>query len=207
MLQDVKNICQLLTSDNPENVAVALQILKGNAALKEKVTKYFQPILDASNKKTIDAVPSILEQLKQGKGTLKARLQIGTVPEIHHSIESLYLNGQKLDNLPNWVRNLSNLKTLALCSCDLKKIPDWIEELKHLTYLSIADNQIENIPDSFGNLLNLKNCYIVENNIKILPDSIKNLVNLKNFYVKKGNRISEDEIRRIKQVLPQTTVH
>ena len=81
---EVKKICQLLLSDNHQNATIALQLLKENSVLKEKVKEYFLPILKASNKKTIKAIPAIAEQLKSGKGTIKARLQIDTIPEIYN---------------------------------------------------------------------------------------------------------------------------
>ncbi len=203
---EVKKICQLLLSDNHQNATIALQLLKGKSVLREKVKEYFLPILEASKKKTLKALPAIAEQLKSGKGTIKARLQIDTIPEIYNSIEKLYLNNQNLEVLPEWIKKLSNLKLLALSSCNLKILPEWIGELNQLNFLTIADNKISCLPNSFGNLVNLQNCYIIKNSIQSLPDSIENLSNLKVFYIKKGNNISKKEISKIKKLLPRTKI-
>ena len=53
MEEEYKNVRQLLMNDNPENVSLALQILKGKPDLAERVKASFQPILDASKKKTL----------------------------------------------------------------------------------------------------------------------------------------------------------
>lgn len=68
MIKNVQNVSQLLVSGDSENTALALQIIKGNKELKERVEAYFHPILDASNKKRITALPAILEQLKMRGG-------------------------------------------------------------------------------------------------------------------------------------------
>lgn len=206
MQEEFKRVCQLLTSKTAENNTVALQILKGQLELAQKVEEYFQPILEASKKKSLKALPAVLEQLRIGKGTLPARMQIGTVVELYLSIETLHLNGQPLDKLPEWIKHLTNLKSLALSSCQLKEIPEWIGDLEHLTFLSIADNQIQELPDSIGNLTNLECCYIVGNKLKELPQSITQLSKLKNFYVKEGNFISKTELLKIKELLPNTSI-
>lgn len=206
MKTDLEKIYPLLAS-NSENASVALQILKGNPLLKKEVMVHYQSILKASNRKTLKAIPSILEQLKTGKGTLNARLQIGTIPEIHPFIQELYLNGLELKSIPTWVRKLSNLKLLALSGCQLDKLPSWIGELSNLEFFSIATNQIKKIPPSFGNLQNLTTCYLIDNEITTLPNSIHKLAQLRNIYLKKGNPIAQIELRRVQKLLPNTNFH
>lgn len=206
MTKDLDKICQLFASDS-ENVAIALQVLKGNPQLKEQVFTYYQPVLKASNKKTIKSVPLILKKLKAGDGTMKARLQIGTVPEIHSSITQLFLNGLELKTLPDWIRKLSNLKLLALSGCQLNKLPHWIGELSNLEFLSIAGNNVKKLPNSFGNLKSLKTCYLIDNKIQTLPSSVQNLTQLYSLYIKKGNLISHIELNRIKKLLPNIGIH
>lgn len=91
---ELENVCQLFGSDDKTNHQLALQVLKGQPELTEEVKAFFQPILEASKKKTVNSIPSILEQLKKGKGTMKARLQLGTLPFLHPYIENLALNDE-----------------------------------------------------------------------------------------------------------------
>jgi len=116
----LENICQLLSSPIPSNEQLAVELLK------KEVTNYFKPLLEASNKKTITSLSKILNQLRIGKGTLKARLQIGHFPELYGQIQSLLLNDQPLSILPQWI---ANLDSLALSNCQLKVLPDWIGQL------------------------------------------------------------------------------
>lgn len=207
MQEEFEHICQLLTSDDENNCQIALQILKGNPILAEKVKIYFTPILTASKKKTLTALPTIMKQLKRGKGTMKARLAIGTLPELFPSITALYINNQPLKEIPEWIGQLSNLGILALSGCQLSQLPNWIGQLTNLTFLSIAGNQIQEIPDTLGNLTKLNCCYLIDNQIQALPNSIVNLTLLKNFYIKKGNSIPSNNYKKIVQLLPDCRVH
>jgi Leucine-rich repeat (LRR) protein len=204
--EDVKKVRQLLVSEVLENAQLALELLKGNTDLKNRVQASFQSILDASNKKSLKAIPTIVKQLRLGKGTIKARLQIASVPEIYSSIEFLSLNEERIELVPNWVRHLSNLKGLALSGCHLKELPEWIGELKLLSSLTIADNNIKELPSSFGMLENLEYCYIIHNKLTNLPSSIEGLIHLKQFFVTKGNAISKTEVEEIKKMLPRAKV-
>lgn len=205
-VEDTARICQLFASDEAANATLALQLLKGDKELEQKVIDHYRPVLFASNRRTLRALPAILQQLKAGKGTMNARMQLGSVPEIHGFIKKIALNGEFLEELPEWIRALPNLKELALSDCSLEELPEWIGELTKLTFLSIADNQVRVIPASIGNLTQLKVCYFSENNLETLPDSIRNLQQLEFFYVSKNN-ISKGELERIRQLLPHTRVY
>lgn len=207
MQEDQQKVIQLLVSQDKTNNKLALQLLKGNPELKTAVKAHFQAILDASDKKTLRSIPKIIEELAKGKGTMEARLQLGTVPELLHRMDKLYLNHVHLKELPEWIRGLSNLKLLALSGCGLKKLPEWLGELKSLEFFTIANNDVELIPESFGDLENLQNCYLIENQIKRLPSSIRNLKKLQTLYVSKKNFISRVELNNIKALLPHTRVN
>lgn len=205
--KDVEHICQLFASDAPENAGLALQLLKGDKELEQKVLHHYRPVLFASNRRTLRSVPAILQQLKAGKGTMNARMQLGPLTEIHASIKRLVLNGEFLEELPEWVRILPNLEELALSDCSLEYLPAWIGDLTNLTFLSIAGNRVKVLPASFGNLTQLECCYLIENGLQTLPDSIQYLKKLKFFYIKKKNNISREELSRIKALLPHTNIY
>lgn len=206
MQYDKDKIIQLLISTEGDNNKIALQILKGNPQLKDIIQEHFQPLLKAANKKTLKAVPAIVKSLLNGKGKIETRLKIGSIPEIHGSIEKLYLNDTKLEQLPEWIKYLSNLKLLAVSGCGLKVLPEWIGNLTSLNFLTIANNEIDRIPNSFGNLKELQHCYLIQNKIKQLPDSITNLKKLHTIYLKKKNLFSKKEIAKIKTLLPQAKI-
>ncbi|MCH2046492.1 MAG: leucine-rich repeat domain-containing protein [Saprospiraceae bacterium] len=206
MQEDQQKIIQLLISQDKTNNKLALQLLKGDPELKTAVKAHFQAILNASEKKTLKAVPKIIQELIAGKGVLKARLQIGTVPELYNHINKLYLNNIALKEIPEWIQHLPKLNLLALSGCGLKKLPEWLGKLKSLEFFSIANNDIELIPESFGELERLRNCYLIENQIKCLPGSIGRLKNLKYLYVTKKNPISRVELAKIKALLPHSRI-
>lgn len=206
MDQDLQHLYQLFASSDSNNQQLALQLLKGQRHLKEKVTAHYQAILEASKKKTIRSVPKILQELKVGKGTIQARLQLGTVPEIHKDIKELFLNSADIDTLPEWIQLLPNLELLALRSCKLKALPDWIGNLSQLNFLSVADNQIKKLPDSIGQLKNLSILYLSNNQIKTLPASMANLTRLRFLYVGRNPMSSPKKVEQLYDLLPYTHI-
>jgi len=201
-----KNIYKLLASDNFSNVALAQQILKGNMDLKQQVQSYFKPILDASKKKTVEAIPALLQELKGGGGSIEAKLAIGTIPELYDEFKGLFLRNATIRVLPNWIQELSELQILVVEDCQLTTVPDWIGALSKLTFLLLRNNQIDSIPTGIGALHCLEQLFVSNNKIHQLPDSLADLPRLKVISVKKNNPIDQVEIERLNELLPNVSI-
>lgn len=82
------------------------------------------------------------------------------------------LNLSYVEELPEYIGNLSNLKHLTLTECDnLRTLPESIGNLSKLKIFKISmNNSIETIPESVGNLSSLHTFYIDEcHNLVSLP--------------------------------------
>lgn len=104
-------------------------------------------------------------------------------------------------SLPESIGNLENLSLLNLKGNKFTSIPASIGKLSKLTNLNLRGNQLTEIPESIGQLTNLKKLNVRDNDLTTLPESIKNCTQLKSLQVS-GNKISADELEKIKQWLP-----
>ncbi len=102
-------------------------------------------------------------------------------------LDTLDVEGNKLNSVPESVRNLKNLKLLNLRANRIGNIPDAIGELDSLETLDIDCNTrtdqvgvIQKLPYSLGNLRKLKYLFSYANQeLRDLPDSLGNLTNLR----------------------------
>ena len=98
-----------------------------------------------------------------------------------HSLEELYVNCTKIDELPRWFGRLTSVKTLTISLKFGGYLPEEISELPNLEVLNVSSSGKKLIfPRSFGNLTNLK-CVSVESYVDhvAFPASMGSLTNLK----------------------------
>jgi len=84
-------------------------------------------------------------------------------------------NDQKalaLTELPESLRELTQLKTLNLDGNSLTSLPDWIDEFEQLRRLWVRHNELATLPRSLGTLLNLEFLDVRDNNLTSLPEWI-----------------------------------
>ncbi|MBW2960575.1 hypothetical protein [Mesonia aestuariivivens] len=79
---------------------------------------------------------------------------IKTIPESLTKLDLIDFNPHhKIEKLPDYVKEFSNLETLYLDGIHFVDFPKWIADLKHLNYLGINNCTFENtIPDYFQKL-------------------------------------------------------
>lgn len=134
----------------------------------------------------------------------------------------------------NSLSSLPNLKVLDFFSCRLDTIPDqimnfvaleWLNlsrnpninfsdlfiklsKVKTLKYLDLSDNKLTILPKEIGLLTSLEYLVIGQNAISALPEEFFNLTNLKviNVYGNFDRRISDTELQRIKERLPNCKI-
>jgi hypothetical protein len=118
------------------------------------------------------------------------------------------LSWEDLFSVPEELKSLIGVKApiiLWLQGNNLNKIPEWIGQLKNLKGLKLSDNQIEKVPDSIGQLINLESLDLYHNKIERISDSIGQLKNLKRLNLHHNN-LSSDEKEKIKRLLPNTKI-
>jgi Leucine-rich repeat (LRR) protein len=72
-----------------------------------------------------------------------------------------------------------NVIDLDLSMQDLEELPDFITELTYLQFLRLTRNNLTQLPESIGNLKSLLQIWVDANKLTKLPESIKNLKKLK----------------------------
>lgn len=72
------------------------------------------------------------------------------------SLQSLNLQHNPLQRVPEFICSLPNLKALNLSDCGLTSLPACMANISSLQYLDISRNPISSLPDWFGQLTSLR---------------------------------------------------
>ncbi len=96
----------------------------------------------------------------------------------------------RLAELPDEVRELTDLKELILRDQSFRALPDWIAELTSLETLDLSNNGLETVPEVVTRLRSLRNLGLSSNQLTGLPADIGNLTGL-TALVLPGNRVRQ----------------
>ncbi len=88
----------------------------------------------------------------------------------------------------------------------LDEFPEELTELTELNIIILRGNNIKSIPPSISKLINLKKLVLVNNVIRSLPPEIAELKELKTLNLK-GNPIQPDEQAKIQSLLPDCKIN
>ena len=125
----------------------------------------------------LEAEKKIEEALKSGAKILDLR------PELDDEFEE---NGSVLTELPESLRQLSNLQVLIVRENKLTKLPTWIGDLKQLSWLDLAFNNIRSLPNSLKRLTQLNLLDLSNNRLTSLPEWIGELTELQSLSLYKN---------------------
>lgn len=110
-----------------------------------------------------------------------------TFPAVIYGLENikfLTINGSQIEELPDGIAALKNLKGLGLTNnTKLKRLPEDIGNLQNLNTLFICKSEIEELPVSVGNLDCLETLTIRNSKLRVLPNSLGNLKKLEELNV------------------------
>lgn len=87
--------------------------------------------------------------------------------------------GQQFDQLPNQLRNFSELRAIKFLNSGLKKLPASIGELSHLRVLYIDKCKLSYLPIEIGNVKNLCEFRSFQNPLSKLPESFGQISRLR----------------------------
>jgi internalin A len=94
------------------------------------------------------------------------------------AVTSLNLRGNELTELPEWMREFSNLAYLDLAVNQLSELPEWIGSITKLIRLDAAHCQLTILPECLGNLSALVSLELGDNRLATVPESIGRLAGL-----------------------------
>ena len=115
--------------------------------------------------------------------------------------ESLNLSSQRLDKIPAYVFEKTNLKELDISGNQITgAIQAEIRHLENLVILNASDNLMTGVPAEIGQLHNLEVLDLSDNQLTGLPYELGNLKNLKTLNIS-GNDYSEVDLKIISEKL------
>lgn len=122
------------------------------------------------------------------------------------SLTNLKLGSNLLQQIPDELLLLQNLKILDWENNRLRSLPDSIQRWRKLEVLSVSDNWISSMPDALCDMSSLSTLSVRNNLLSKLPQKISQLVHLGRLDVRE-NPIPLEEIRRLLVALPKTTIY
>lgn len=134
------------------------------------------------------------------------------------SIKELDLSWHNCSEIPNQLRNLTQLQTLRFCKSQdgvqppffkiaekpkmITEIPLWISELVNLEELDLSLNQIRFVPKEIGELKKLKRLFLRGNEITFIGESLQPLENLETLWLNwnRNPKLSEKTKKSLKNL-------
>lgn len=119
---------------------------------------------------------------------------------------SVDLSSNKIISVSPAIGKLTRLRELNVSKNQIAALPLEFGNLKQLTLLNMRQNGLTTVPKSVATLSSLETLDLAFNKLTSMPIEIANLKNLKTLILV-GNEIPVSEQRKIKALLPNTTVH
>jgi hypothetical protein len=144
--------------------------------------------------------PSETDEKEEGVGEISLEGRVENDMLILSGIVDANMRGKAL---PKSICEYSEIKVIRARNIGLTSLPLCMRELMKLEKMYINSNTFEELPDIFENMKSLTVLDISNNNLKSLPPSIYTLTHLDKIYVS-GNQLSEEDMKKLKQALPET---
>lgn len=148
----------------------------------------------------LDAVRRRIKQLSMSKAQTQldlTNLALTELPtellDIADRLERLNLDNNRLEALPDWIGQLSQLRYLSLPNNQLWQLPDTLDQLVNLEHIDLSNNRFSQFPLMVCRLSQLKELYICRNYIRQLPSDIVQLQQLEVLFI--GNSTYDKEQR------------
>lgn len=119
---------------------------------------------------------------------------------------SLDLSSNKITAVPALIGKMTRLRELNVSKNQIATLPYEFGNLKQLKLLNMRQNGLTTVPKSVAMLSSLETLDLAFNKLTSMPIEIANLKNLKTLILV-GNEISVSEQKKIKALLPNTTVN
>lgn len=163
----------------------------------------------------IDTVPTytLAKALKQNplkvyKLSIKKMKLSELPPEIFEfkNLQILDVSGNRLKTFPTKINEFKYLQELDITNNKIEIVTKELGDLVELRKLKASQNEIVSIPSEIKKLKKLKYIDLWGNNIGSLPYEIKELENTLEFLDLRVILMSNDEHKKIKELLPNTKI-
>ncbi|XP_012230282.2 protein lap1 [Linepithema humile] len=99
------------------------------------------------------------------------------------TLEKLYLDANRIKDLPRPLFQCHELRMLSLSDNDITTLPPAIASLINLEHLDLSKNSIKELPDSIKECKSLRSIDISVNPFDRFPDAITHIVGLRELYI------------------------
>ncbi|XP_046985837.1 protein lap1 [Schistocerca americana] len=104
-----------------------------------------------------------------------------------HGLKVLSLSDNEVQGLPPAIASLINLQYLDISRNALGDIPDNIKGCKHLKYVDVSVNPLEKLPEGFTQLIALEELYLNDTYLEYLPANFGRLMRLRILELRENN--------------------
>lgn len=193
MDQPINKLTNLIASWKEENIALALQILVGDAVLRREAEQRFLPVLKLVERDSLSDLLSFPEDITHIKLTKANQLayEEELLPLFNNlPCQGIYCHYQGIEELPWWLFEIEQLRFLDLSGNGIAQFPAAISQLQNLRTLRADNNSFRHLPASIGELTQLQKLQLDFNQLEAIPDTIGNLQKL-NWLCLENNNIHE----------------
>ncbi|MBT7123380.1 MAG: hypothetical protein HN948_10275, partial [Clostridia bacterium] len=107
----------------------------------------------------------------------------------YHQLKELFLSGNPIGALSQYMTSLSGLEILHADNCGLTELPESLYEMDNLRELSLAGNNISSLSASIKKLTKLEALNLLNNKLTELPNEIQSMQSLK-YLILDNNRLT-----------------
>lgn len=102
------------------------------------------------------------------------------------SLYTLDLGGFKMEEVPEWLPLLRQVKSMGLQNNEISYLPQEMLEMTLLVSLNVSNNKLGFLPEKIDKLFNLEYFYAERNHIQTLPDAFMKLPKLRSISLPAG---------------------
>jgi hypothetical protein len=135
--------------------------------------------------------------------------KLTTLPEKFGTLDrliSLDLSSNQITSVPSLIGKITRLRDLNVSKNQIASLPYEFGNLKQLKLLNMRQNGLTTFPKSVATLSSLETLDLAFNKLTSMPLEVANLKNLKTLILV-GNEIPVSEQKKIKALLPNTTIN
>ena len=171
----VADLCGVVSLNFERN---ALMALPREVVASPRLGATLQMLLLSHN--NLSSIPEEIGNLAQLNMLLLSNNCIRELPRTIFtqlaSLETLWVDNNKLCELPKEIGELKKLKSFWCHANELSELPENVCLLTAVEEISCGSNQIERLPSSLDNLVSMRRLMVDENRIKVLPNLLAALL-------------------------------
>lgn len=181
-------LCKNFDSGDINSIADALKLIESFGPFGVELKRFVFSV-PAENFTFFDTIsPEEMDTLKilcpfitelQLKNLIIIDLHFKTICGFTH-LESLKLNKNKIDNIPDEIKKLSRLKNLDLGENCINKISPYLGQLTELTTVHLGKNNLMSLPETLVHLTKLYSLNLSFNKFKEIPQHLPNSLRVLN---------------------------